>query len=123
MLRIPANENVPDPLIRILRQHGHDVVSVKQTMRGSTDRAVLERAQAEQRLIVTFDKDFGELAVRFGLRAGCGVVLFRLAGSAPEADNARASAVLEGHTEWTGHFATVTDDRIRIRPLPRTGAP
>ena len=120
MLRILANENVPGPVLLALRQRGHDVASVKEIMRGSGDRAVLERAQAEQRLVVTFDKDFGELAFRFGLPAACGVVLFRLAGPTPEVDNARALAVLESRSDWTGHFATVTNDRIRIRPLPRT---
>ena len=122
MLRILANENFPGPVIRALRQRGHDVASVKEIMRGSGDRAVLERAQAEQRLVVTFDKDFGELAFRFGLPAACGVVMFRLAGATPEIDNARVLAVLESRSDWTGHFAVVTDDRIRIRPLPHSEA-
>jgi len=122
MLRILANENFPGPAICALRQHGHDVASVKELMRGSSDHAVLERAQAEQRLIVTFDKDFGELAFRFGLPTFCGVVLFRLTGPTPEVDNTRAVAILESRNDWAGHFATVTEDRIRIRPLPRANA-
>lgn len=123
MLRILANENIPGPVIRALRHRGHDVASVKELMRGSSDRTVLERAQAEQRLIVTFDKDFAELAFRHGLSTVYGVVLFRLTGPTPEVDNARASAVLESRSDWAGHFATVTDDRIRIRPLPSYRAP
>ncbi len=69
MLRILADENFPGPVIRALRQRGHDVASVKEIMQGSGDRALLDRAQTEQRLVVTFDKDFGELAFRFGLPA------------------------------------------------------
>lgn len=72
-MRILANENFPGPVIRALRQRGHDVVSVKETMRGASDPQVLARAQAEERLVVAFDKDFGELAFRFGLPARCGV--------------------------------------------------
>ncbi|HEY3568778.1 MAG TPA: DUF5615 family PIN-like protein, partial [Thermoanaerobaculia bacterium] len=117
-VRILANENFPVPLIRELRRRGHDVASVKEVMRGAEDRAVLARAQEESRLVVTFDKDFGELAYRFGLPASSGVILFRLSGSSPDIDNARALAALESGIEWAGCFAVVTDDRIRVRPLP-----
>jgi predicted nuclease of predicted toxin-antitoxin system len=94
------------------------VLSVKESMRGAGDRAVLERARAEVRLVVTFDKDFGELAVRLGLPATSGVVLFRLSGTSPEDDNTRVLAVLESRSDWSGHLAVVTGDRIRMRPLP-----
>jgi len=117
-MRILADENFPGPVLRALREQGHDVESVKETMRGVTDREVLEHAQREKRLVVTFDKDFGELAFRFGLPATSGVILFRLSGDGPEADNARALAALARSLEWFGNFAVVTDDRIRIRPLP-----
>lgn len=118
-MRILANENVPGPVVAGLRERGHDVAAVKETMPGAPDRVVLQRAQAEARLIVTFDKDFGELAVRFGLSAPTGIVLLRLGGSSPDADNARAVAAITSREDWAGHFAVVTDDRIRLRPLPR----
>ena len=118
MLRILADENLPGPVIRLLRGKGHDVLSVKETMRGSSDPHILGRAQVERRLVVTFDKDFGELAYRFGLPAWCGVILFRLGGTNPVVDNARIVEVLESRSDWTGHFASVTDTKIRIRPLP-----
>lgn len=117
-MRILANENFPGPLIRELRRLGHDVMSVKESMRGSADREVLERSRQEERLVVTFDKDFGELAFRFGLPAGSGIILFRLSGSSPEADNARALAAFAIGIDWIGNFSVVTNDRIRVRPLP-----
>jgi predicted nuclease of predicted toxin-antitoxin system len=117
-LRILANENFPGPLIRELRRRGHDVASVKEFMRGAEDRSVLAHAQEEARLVVTFDKDFGELAYRFNLPSSSGVILFRLSGASPEVDNARALAALESGIDWIGSFAVVTDDRIRVRPLP-----
>jgi predicted nuclease of predicted toxin-antitoxin system len=66
-MRIVANENVSATVIARLRADGHDVLSVKETMRGRGDPAILARAQTEERLVVTHDKDFGELAFRFGL--------------------------------------------------------
>lgn len=120
-MRVLADENVPGPVIRSLRERGHDVLSVKETSRGAADPMLLERAQAEGRLLVTLDKDFGELAFRFGLSATSGVVLFRLYGSDPEADNARTLSVLESRDDWAGHFSVVTHDRIRMRLLPPAG--
>jgi predicted nuclease of predicted toxin-antitoxin system len=117
-MRILANENVPGAVVNALRERGHDVLFVKESMRGAGDQTVLAAAQAEERLVVTFDKDFGELAVRIGLPARSGVVLLRLRGPRPEIDNARAVAALTSRDDWSGHFAVVTDDRIRLRPLP-----
>lgn len=57
--------------------------------------------------------------MRFGLAAPVGVVLLRLAGEDPEVDNARAVTALTSREDWSGHFAVVTDDRIRLRRLPR----
>ena len=117
-LRLLANENFPGPLIRELRRLGHDVSSVKESMRGATDREVLEHARQDNRLVVTFDKDFGELAYRARLPVGSGIILFRLSGPSPEIDNARALTALESGIDWSGSFAVVTDERIRVRPLP-----
>ena len=118
-MRILADENVPGPVVRALREAGRDVLWAKQTMPGARDREVLARAQAEMRLVVTYDKDFGELAVRLGLPAANGVVLVRLGGPSPEIDNARVVSALLGRDDWAGHFAVVTDDRVRLRRLPK----
>ena len=120
-MRILANENFPGPVVRALRELGHDVLWVKEIMRGASDVEVLSRAHAERRILATFDRDFGELAFRFGLPAECGIIFFRLRGTSPETDNSRAIAALTSRTDWAGHFAVVQDDRIRLRPLPVTG--
>ena len=49
-MRIIANENITGSVINKLRATGHDVLSVKETMRGANDPDVLSRAQTEQRL-------------------------------------------------------------------------
>jgi hypothetical protein len=48
--------------------------------------------------------------------------LFRLTGSDPDADNRRLLEALENRTDWAGHFSVVTDDRMRMRPLPAAPA-
>ena len=118
-MRFLANENFPGPVVQALRALGEEVAWVAEDMRAASDEAVLARAQAEGRVLVTFDKDFGELAFRSGLPASSGVVLFRLGGSSPGEDNARALAVLLERRDWPGNFTVVHDDRIRMRELPR----
>lgn len=117
-MRLLTNENVSDTVVRTLRQRGHDVLSAKESMRSQPDEKLLARAQAEGRMLVTHDKDFGELAFGSGLPAQCGVILLRLAGDGPVTDNRRALEAIESRDDWAGHFSVVSDDRIRMRPLP-----
>jgi predicted nuclease of predicted toxin-antitoxin system len=118
MVRFLLNENISGTVIRVLRERGHDVVSAKETLRGASDEEILAKAQLEQRILATQDKDFGELAFRVRLPASCGVILFRLAGTDHDQDNRRILEVLESDTNWVGPFAVVTQRLIRIRPLP-----
>jgi hypothetical protein len=111
-MRLLADENVPRAVIAELRARGADVSAVGEIMAGATDAAVLAHALAQQRVLLTFDKDFGELAARTG-----GVVLGRL--SAPPARLAVLVAdALAADLPWTSSFVVIEPGRIRQRPLP-----
>jgi predicted nuclease of predicted toxin-antitoxin system len=86
-MRFLAKENFPLDSVKAIRQIGHDVAWIRTDPQGSKYRDILSRALSEQRILLTFDKDFGELAFLLGLPATCGVVSFRL--------RARSSAPLE----------------------------
>jgi predicted nuclease of predicted toxin-antitoxin system len=73
-----ANENFALDVVAALRNEGHDVAWIRTDAPGSKDPDILRRAVAENRTVLTFDKDFGDLAFQFGLPATCGIVLFRL---------------------------------------------
>ncbi len=117
-MRLLANENFPGPAVEALRDAGHDVLWARTDMRGADDPTILGRAQLEQRIVLTFDKDFGDLAFHWGLRAECGVILFRISLPSPTVAADRAVAELAARTDWEGKFAVIEDHRIRIRPLP-----
>ena len=119
-MRILANENFPGKAVEALRKAGHDVAWVRTDAPGASDRDVLARAQAEERLLLTFDKGFGEPAFRFGLVAPSGIVLFRIVPSSAAQAARAAVAALESRTDWPGHFAVVEEDRIRMTPLPES---
>jgi predicted nuclease of predicted toxin-antitoxin system len=117
-MRILANENFPGDAVTALRERGHDVAWVRTDAPGSSDWQVLDLAQVEDRVLITFDKDFGELAFRAKLPSSSRVILFRI--SVPSAEHAArvATAAVESRTDWAGHFAVVEDARIRMTPLP-----
>ena len=96
------------------------MLSAKESLRGERDDTLLERAVAEQRVLLTLDKDFGELAWRSRLPAMCGIVLFRFAGRSPETDSNRMVQSLQSRSDWPGHFSVVTETKIRMRRLPTT---
>ncbi len=74
-------------------------------------------------MLLTFDKDFGDLAFHANLPAECGVLLFRISVPSPAVAARRAVEVLGQRTDWVGNFAVVGDDRIRLRPLPAAKKP
>lgn len=101
-----------------LLERNHDLVWVRTDAPGSSDREVLEHAAAEERLLITLDKDFGELAFRSRLPASSGVVLFRIRAPEPSVMTRIAVSALEARDDWAGHFSVVENDRIRMTPLP-----
>ena len=76
-MRLLADENIPSHTIRALRAAGHDVFAAAEAQAGAADRVLLQRAAAEARVLLTFDRDFGELAVREPTLTPPGVVLLR----------------------------------------------
>mgnify|MGYP003618797082 FL=1 len=117
-MRILANENFPGDAVEALRRSGHDVLWIRTVAPGSSDPVVLAQAQADSRILITFDKDFGELAFRSRLPASSGIVLFRI--SAPSAQHVAevVANVLNSRADWAAHFSVVDDRRIRMTRLP-----
>ncbi len=117
-MRLLANENFPRVAVEALHAADHDLAWVKTDAPGSSDVEVLERAQAEDRLLLTFDKDFGELVFRSGLSASSGVILFRALAPSPALLARFAVRALASRSDGSGHFSVIENDRIRMTPLP-----
>jgi len=83
LTKLLADENVPLKAVEILREKGVDVASVTELSPGLKDREVLDLARREGRIIVTFDKDFGELVVRERAKAK-GLILLRFVPRSPQ---------------------------------------
>lgn len=113
-----ANENFPVVSIRLLRNAGHNVASVIEETPGAKDEAVLKRAHNESRVVLTFDRDYGELIYRHNLLAPAGIVYFRFDPSTPEEPaEILLNALKMVRVSILGKFTVIERERIRQRPL------
>ncbi len=116
-MNLAADECCDALLVDGLRRDGHDVLYVKETAPGTGDDTVLRRASGEQRILLTEDKDFGELVVRLKLPA-YGIVLLRMnpADSAAKLARLRYLLLRHGH-RLPGSFVVLDAKKVRFRPL------
>jgi predicted nuclease of predicted toxin-antitoxin system len=91
-----ADESLDRQIVEAVRGLGYEVLSIAESAAGITDDDVLSRANAAQSVLLTADKDFGELLFRQH-RAHAGVVLLRLAGLPPNV-KAQIAAAAYPHT-------------------------
>jgi len=113
-----ANENFPLFSINLLRNSGHNVVGIIEEKPGSKDIDILEKAHREKRIILTFDRDYGELIYKHRSVTPSGIIYFRFNPSSPE-EPARIllSILRESKISIVGKFTVVERDRVRQRTL------
>lgn len=118
MAKFLANENVPADAVNAARQAGVDLAWVKDISPGLDDDSVLQMAASETRVLVTFDKDFGEKAFHRGQDAEAGIILLRPRLRSPAFLAKFVVAVLSQPITWQGHFAVAQEGSTRVVPLP-----
>ncbi len=110
-----ADEGVDRQIVDRLRSDGHSVLYVAEMDPGVSDDLVLELANRESAVLITADKDFGELVFRQGRSSG-GVVLIRLQGLSPAAKAGVVSEAIDRHrAEISGNFSVLSPGILRIR--------
>jgi predicted nuclease of predicted toxin-antitoxin system len=116
-MRFLANENFPGAAVSALVAAGHDVVWIRTAAPGIADSDVLAWAARDERILLTFDKDFGELARRNVMPPACGVILLRVPMPKPGDIGQRLANIITGRDDWAGYFSVIEPGRIRMRPL------
>src|SRR5688572_19198789 len=115
-MRFLLDENAEYRIAAFLTALGHDVTTIAHDYpAGLDDEVVLAIAQQEDRILITNDRDFGELIIQRQL-AHAGVILLRLRSQSVQVKITRLAAVLTSHSAQLGQFIVVTDRRIRVRP-------
>jgi predicted nuclease of predicted toxin-antitoxin system len=114
-LKFVADEGVDHQIVAQLREAGHTVWYFAEMDPGTSDQEVLSLADREGTILLTADKDFGEMVYRQHL-AHSGIILLRLAGLAPAAKAQLVAEAINAHSPKFAHGFTVISPRaIRIR--------
>ena len=116
-MRWLADECVDAGLVARLRDAGHDVVYMAEAAPAESDVEVMQRAQADGRLLLTEDKDFGDLVFRRGQQVP-GIVLLRVDPAMHALKSQRLDAAISRFGEGLfGRYMTIDETRFRSRPL------
>jgi predicted nuclease of predicted toxin-antitoxin system len=114
-VRVVADESVDKQIVDRLRHGGHDVLFVAELEPGIDDQTVLARSLQAATILLTADKDFGDLVFRQHL-IHSGVLLIRLAGLNPDQKAELVATVFDQHAqELRTGFAVLSTRTLRLR--------
>ena len=114
-MRLVADESVDGPIVERLRAEGHEILYVAELDPGISDEVILEQARTASYLLITADKDFGELIFRLK-RLPAGVILLRLAGLTNLRKAETVASAMQDHGDsMIEAFTVITPGSIRIR--------
>lgn len=111
-----ADENFPKPSTLLLRQAGYAVTSIQENCPGVSDQTLVDLALENNLIILTFDRDYGEIMFRYGVAKKPGVIYFRDKGSDPEAAGRLLLKLLLFHQmKFENSFTVAEQTNVRQR--------
>jgi predicted nuclease of predicted toxin-antitoxin system len=114
-MNLLADENIDRQIVDRLRKDGHSVEYIAEMDPGISDDEILRIAHDRNALLLTGDKDFGELLFRLR-RISTGVMLLRLAGKNAEEKSSIVAQIIKEHSDsLLGSFSVLSRDQFRIR--------
>jgi predicted nuclease of predicted toxin-antitoxin system len=115
-MKFLADENISNKVVERLRSNGVDITSIKQFASSLCDEVVLETANKQNRILITFDGDFAELIFKNKLKAD-GVILLKFEPKSSQHISETIANVLATQARIEGSFLLVTEKRIRVLRL------
>jgi len=116
-MKLVIDESIEKQIVDVLKDRGYDIWYISDFERGLTDDKVLDLANSNNAVLITSDKDFGEIVFRKKM-ISTGILLFRFFGIPNDKKAELASRVLKEHGhEFMHAFTVVTPETIRIRKI------
>ncbi len=112
-----ANENIPLRSIKVLREKGFDVKSISECFPGVSDKEVLILAKKEQRIVLTFDKDYRYLLYKEGIVFNDGLVYFKFTPKNSIETGELLAKLVSAGISFKGYYTVVSSNSIRQKPL------
>ena len=113
-MKLVADESVEGQVVSALRDAGYSVHFIAETSPAIADNEVLAIAYREQALLITADKDFGDLVYR-QRRPHSGVLLMRVSENQAENAAVTLAAIQQHGTQMLHRFSVLSDGMLRIR--------
>ena len=113
-MKFVTDESLDFPIVTALRKTEHDMYSIREESPRMSDDQVLKIANSQKRILLTGDKDFGELVFRLKL-VSSGIILLRL----PELSNQKKTEIvthcIEQHQDkLKSSFCVITSGKVRL---------
>ena len=116
-MKFLADENVERPIVEALRKLGYDILYMSEIATRTIDEQLLMQANRESRILLTNDKDFGELVYLQRKNTG-GVLLMRFGNASTSTKVQYMISLIKTYgDQLEGHFAVVTEKKVRLRRL------
>lgn len=107
-MKLLTNENFPFKSNVILEEKGFDVIWIGRDFKGFYDYEVMELAIIQERTIITFDSDYGELVFKHGYRPEMGIIYFRWDSFTPEEPGIYLVSFLSGKLKFNNALTVIT---------------
>ncbi|MBC8179945.1 DUF5615 family PIN-like protein [candidate division KSB1 bacterium] len=114
-MKLLIDENAPRTLVEYLKKENFDLIWIREYHRGLADEEIVRLSKIEDRIIITFDKDFGELVYRKNMNPA-GIILLRIVDNIL-CQNKLLMFLKNYEDKIQGYFSVITEKKIRVRKL------
>lgn len=115
-MKFMANENIPMDVVNKLREAGYEFIRSDGVRKGLSDKEIIQIAQKENRILVTFDKDFGEFVFKKKFQVE-GIILLRIKPQSSVYIFDRIQKLFNSEIDIKGKFIVLEKDKVRVREL------
>jgi predicted nuclease of predicted toxin-antitoxin system len=117
MIKFLADESVDFRIVQSLRDNGYIIQTIVESNPAAIDVEVLKIANESKAILITEDKDFGELTIRLR-RPNCGIILLRMSGMKINEKIEKVLKAFQDHiVELSDRFTVITYNKLRIREI------
>ena len=112
-MKFLADENFPQKSVLLLREAGYDIKAICTDFPGISDSEVIRISNIEESIILTFDRDFGELIFKKGLKPISGLIYFRMDNFKPEDPNKYLLDLISNHFDFKFSLVVISENSLR----------
>lgn len=116
-MKIVADENVHPIVIARLRDRGHYVFSIAERMPGTSDHEILNLPEIRESILITYDRDFGDLIFSQAMQQPYAIIYSRLGRAEPRYLSDIISELLDNEL-LAEHIHVITKNGIRLSRFP-----